>query len=378
MKKLRIAIIRNADHSGFGGAETFPIELIGLTQKAGHEALLVSAHPGLLKAARDRGFTSVKSPWLQYRDWHGIRQLLLPFYLVWQLYLIGWYIGFIFKYKPDVLHPQNRDDFVAATFTGKLLRKRVIWTDHADLKFEFLNVKTWYKNWLGKIIFFFSHFADAITVVSKSEQKLIEDSIGSLLKDKIQVVYNGSTKKDFTPVKKPKNTIVIGSTSRMVKIKGLPEVIEAFRGLKQRNVELWLLGDGPERKKLEKMAQGDTRIKFLGHQAQQYDYIAAFDLFVLASHTEGFSVSLIEAAMFELGIVATEIGGNPELVEDGTTGLLVPAHSPKELQKAFEKLLEDEKLRKRLAKNARELFESSFDFEVIVNKHYIPLYEARR
>lgn len=374
---MRVAVIRNADHAGFGGAETFPIELIHQLEEAGHEAFLVSSHPGLLKAAEQRGFEAVKSPWLKWRDWHGIRQLLLPLYLVWQLYLVGWYLVMIARKSPNVLHPQNRDDFVAASLAGAITRRRVVWTDHADLKFEFLNVRSWHKNWLGKILYVVSRIPSAITVVSKSEKHLIEKSIGQKLDNKMHVIYNGTTEKKYSAKPKKQNSIVIGSTSRMVPIKGLDEVITAFSAIENKHAELWLVGDGPERKRLEKQAKGDSRIRFFGHQTNQYDYIASFDIFVLASHTEGFSVSLIEAAMFELGIVATNIGGNPELAEDGVTGLLVPAHNPKELQGALEKLIKDAALRKKLAKNARALYEKSFNFEVIVNEKFIPLYEGK-
>jgi glycosyltransferase involved in cell wall biosynthesis len=88
------------------------------------------------------------------------------------------------------------------------------------------------------------------------------------------------------------------------------------------DVRLLVVGDGPERERLEREATGETL--FLGHREDVPDILADTDVFVLCSLNEGISNTILEAMATGLPVVATRVGGNPELVEDGVTGTLVP------------------------------------------------------
>ena len=99
------------------------------------------------------------------------------------------------------------------------------------------------------------------------------------------------------------------------------------------------------------------------------------DIFVLASYHEGLSLSLIDAAMMKKAIIATDIDGNPEIVINKKTGLLIPAKDSDALTKALDDLLSNKELRNILANDARKHYEKNFNFEKIVKEEILPLYE---
>ena len=82
--------------------------------------------------------------------------------------------------------------------------------------------------------------------------------------------------------------------------------------------------------------------------------------------------------MLQKPIIATNVGGNPEIIKDHKTGLLISEKSVPELKAALQEMIDNPELRQKLAAGARKSFESSFNFEVIVEKGFIPLYEGRK
>lgn len=369
-------IIRNAYFHDFGGGERFPVHLAQELIKSDIEAIVVSRSPKLLDYAQDQNIKTVRGWWWSRQDWSGKKTLLLPFYLVWQLILFLWYIYLILRLKPRVVHPQSKDDFIAATLAGKLLRKRVVWTDHADLKYIYQNHKVWYKNPIGKIVYLMSKLADHVTLVSHSEQHLIEKQLMHPVPKNYQVIHNGVLDQNAIPAKRNKEEIVFCATSRLVTAKGISELIDAFKQLNtDSKFQLWLVGDGPERTKFEQQADKDPAIVFVGHTDEPLSYVAACDVFVHPSYHEGFSLSLVEAAMLGRPIIACSVGGNAEIVSDNETGILVAERNVESLKQAMKKLAEDEHLRKLLGQNARKVFLRGFQFDKIVTERFLPLYE---
>lgn len=143
------------------------------------------------------------------------------------------------------------------------------------------------------------------------------------------------------------------TAGRLVPWKGIAGVIEA---LAPSTASLAVIGEGPLRGELEiamaaNMGGRAVLTGALSH-ADTLETVAAADVFVLNSTYEGLSHLLIEAAMLGRPIVATEVGGNPEVVRDGETGLLVPAGDPKHLASVLDTLLTDKELSGRLGRNA--------------------------
>jgi glycosyltransferase involved in cell wall biosynthesis len=377
--KPRALLIRNAASYDFGGAERFVISLADQLMANGWNTFVASNHQRILSEANAHNVQTVRIPWLKWQDYSGWRIIFTPLYIVWQLFLTIWYITLFLRLQPDVVHPQSKDDFIGATLAARLLGKRVIWTDHADLKYIYRNVRVWYKNPVGKIVRLASKAAQAITIVSKNEGELVAAALQTKLPVSYQTIYNGIVERAVEPQKRSKsdaNAFVFCATSRLVTAKGIGELITAFQNLpNSEHMRLWLVGDGPDEAKFKAQANGDPHIIFYGFSANALRYVAAADAFIHPSYHEAFSLSLIEAAMLTKPIVACNVGGNPEIIINNKTGLLIPEKDVNALKKAMSTLPTDQNLCKRLAKNARTKYEQNFQFDTIVKEQFIPLYE---
>lgn len=109
-------------------------------------------------------------------------------------------------------------------------------------------------------------------------------------------------------------------------------------------VRLVLVGDGEYRQKFERLTQDlklQDKVKFLGHRNDVMRLLPASDLFVLPSHREGFGLAILEAAMAKLPVVASNIGGIPDIIEDGKDGILVPPRNPEALADAMKDLIQE-------------------------------------
>ncbi len=155
---------------------------------------------------------------------------------------------------------------------------------------------------------------------------------------------------------------VILCVGRFSKEKAQADLIEAFVKLRQTNAglncKLLIVGDGPERAPLEAKARETAfadRIIFTGQVADVRPFYAIADVFVLPSHSEGSPNVLLEAMAARVPMVATEVGGIPEIVENETSALLVRAKEPTALAAAIVRLLSDASLRVRLTDAAAEL-----------------------
>ncbi len=376
---MRILIIRNAFSYDFGGGERFPVNLAVELIKHSHTPTVVSRSPKLLAFAKSSNVRHIKGWWWAQQNWSGKRLLLVPGYILWQLALTLWYIQLIARIGFDVIHPQSKDDFIAATLAGKLLGKKVVWTDHADLKYVLANHTIWYKNPVGKLVYACSKLAATITLVSNSEATLIAEQLGHALPSNFTVIYNGvndSAVPSHPRAETERDAFVFCATSRLVVAKGIGELIDAFTVLHEKYPKtiLWLVGSGPDEQKFQKQAEGNEAIRFFGHSDVPLTFVAACDAFVHPSYHEGFSLSLVEAAMLARPIIACAVGGNVEIIHDQTTGLLVPPRDTAILRTAMERLLIHRKLAQRLGTDARALYERQFNFATIVAERFVPLY----
>lgn len=380
MNKKRIILIRNAQSYDFGGGERFPVFVAGILQQNHFAPIIISRSDKLRLFANTYDIPTIKGWWWSHQNWSGIYVLLFPVYIIWQVILTIWYVFVFLKVRPQAVHIQSKDDFIAATVAGRLVGARIVWTDHADLKHVWRNLRTWYKNPIGKLIYICSHFTYAISLVSKSEYSFVTAHLPhhSKVIKRMQVIYNGvlDTAKDFTKVS-ANGSFTYCVASRLVTDKGIKEVIDAYKAIASHapNSQLLLLGDGPEAKRFHDLAAGISGVKFLGHQNNPLDIMASSDVFIHPTYHEGFSVALVEASMLGLPIIATSVGGNVEIIEDNVTGLLVKARDSQELATAMYDLWKNKALRMRISNAARQQYLDRFQFDRIVTESFIPLYE---
>lgn len=381
----RALLIRNAAPYDFGGAERFIVNLATEIQHLGWHPTIASAHTDIGHRATEAAIPFVKSPWLHsLQDLSGWRIVLYPLYMMWQFRLIAYYHNLCKKLQPNVIHPQSRDDFIAATIVGRRLGIPVIWTDHADLKYIYQNVPVPIKNPVGKWVRDVSYNARAITLVSESEKELIAKALytdADKLPKQYQVIYNGVTDTPVSPIQRQpadRDAVIFCATSRMVTAKGIGELVDAFIEIESGiNTRLWLVGDGPEIETFKQRAQGHPNIVFMGFQNDIHSILAAADIFVHPSYHEGFSISIVEAARLAKPLIACDVGGNSEIVKPGNNGILVNRQDSHMLAEAMVTLAENPVLRKQYGDAARQIYKAQFEFDKIVAERFLPLYEQQ-
>jgi glycosyltransferase involved in cell wall biosynthesis len=172
--------------------------------------------------------------------------------------------------------------------------------------------------------------------------------------------------------------------ARLCEIKGQRELIDALARMEHPDARLQLAGDdieqgGAYRSLLERQASERgvaDRVAFLGYRADVPALIAAASVVVLPSWIEGLPLVLLEAMAAGVPVVATAVGGTPELVVDGDTGLLVPPRDPGALASALDSLLADPARAEALGAAGRRRAEESFDADTAASQ-ILRLYEAR-
>jgi glycosyltransferase involved in cell wall biosynthesis len=162
----------------------------------------------------------------------------------------------------------------------------------------------------------------------------------------------------------------IVSVGRLRPPKDFGTLAEAVRLLEPGTFRAVVVGDGPDRALLP----ADAPLELLGERDDVPELLAASDVFVLFSRSEGLPMSILEAMAAGLPVVASNVGGVPELVADGETGLLVPPGDPQALAAALRRLVENEDLRRRLGARGRERAKELFDLPRFRQAH-VALYE---
>lgn len=167
---------------------------------------------------------------------------------------------------------------------------------------------------------------------------------------------------------------VLGCVGRLVAVKNHAALLDRMPALLKAHpaLQLVLIGDGPLRGTLARQAEvlGVTaHVHLLGNRADVAELLPALDIFVLPSHSEGLSIALLEACRAGLPIVATDVGGNAEVIRDGQTGLLVQPGSAPGLQAALLRLLADAALRQQLGAAARSWVRAHGSIEAMRASH---------
>jgi glycosyltransferase involved in cell wall biosynthesis len=167
--------------------------------------------------------------------------------------------------------------------------------------------------------------------------------------------------------------VVVGAVGRLVLEKGYAELFEAWADVRRQHPRAVLVVAGPvdpdkaDAVPADVLADAEANgVRLLGMRDDVEDLYAAFDLYVLASHREGFPRSAMEAAAGGLPIVATDIRGCRQVVDHGVTGLLVPARSPSDLATALTELIGDPERRRRMSDAAALRARAHFDQEQVI------------
>jgi glycosyltransferase involved in cell wall biosynthesis len=278
--------------------------------------------------------------------------------------------------RPHVLHTHGYKETVLGAIAGHAsCRPRLVQTYHgiveklpgwAGLKmrvYEGLNTL------VGR------RAADALIGVSAEIARVLRERYPST---RVHCIRNGIDLSRVT-VTRPRESarrdlgiaqdaFVVGTVGRLMPVKAFDLLIEAFARLRQTvpHARLVIVGDGPLRGALQQCAArhgAANDVLFLGARTDVYELMACFDVFALSSHHEGIPMVLLEAMTVGVPIVATRVGGVPEVLEDGAHALLVPPGDPGALAGAVERLAASPALRERIAGAARAQVERRFSIQ---------------
>jgi glycosyltransferase involved in cell wall biosynthesis len=279
----------------------------------------------------------------------------------------------------DVLHAHKFGSNVWGALLASLARTPVFVAHEQTWSFEGQRLR----RFLDRALI--ARRADTFVAVSSLDRgRMIE--IEGIDPDKIVVIRNGVP----TPAAPqghdlraerslPSDAPIIGALCRLYPQKALDVLLRAAAQVRDRRPEIRVViaGEGPERARLESLTAElglERTVIFLGRRDDVADVLAAFDVAVLSSDFEGTPLALMECMEAGLPIVATRVGGVPEMIEDGVHGLLVEPQDPSAMAASIERLLADPDRAGELGAQARRRRREEFDIDVAADR-FGELYE---
>ena len=234
-----------------------------------------------------------------------------------------------------------------------------------------------------------NRFATRLVANSQAVKKVVARQERTR-ESKVDVIYNGIDCTHFVQVPElrvktrseygiPSEAILVGCVSAFRPVKGLDVLVRAAAASEQRRSATYFMfvGDGPTLPEIRQLACElgvSNYIVFAGAHKDVVPFLSAFDVGVLPSHSEGFSNSLLEYMSAGMPVIATDVGGNPEMLED--TGLIVPANDPQAIADSLSILISDAALRERLGLAAQARVREKFNLQkaqVDVHRYYTDL-----
>ena len=287
----------------------------------------------------------------------------------------------LLKIRPDVVHTHKyKDSFIGTLVARSLGIPYVVRIVHG-LPEPFMGLRN------AKMVAYTAAdrlmtdwLVDRVVAVSSDIEKVLIGLYGS---NRVSCIHNGidleavrvTTSREAFRRKWqiPEDAVVIGTVGRLVPVKGHAILLEATRILQASigNVALVLVGDGPLRKDLEANAKRlglEKSVIFAGQQDQSYDFMNMMDVFVLPSLHEGIPMVVLEALALQRPVVATRVGGIPEVIEHGQTGFLAEPSDASSLARLLQRLVEDLPMAVSIGKAGRTRVEEKFTARTMAGK----------
>jgi len=281
----------------------------------------------------------------------------------------------------DIVHCHQYTPFLYGRLAALGTRASVVFTEHGRF---YPDRYRWKAIFINPLLAMTTPAVVAISSATRTALALYE----FMPRYRIRVIYNGIQPLVADPVRIaelraeldiPENTFIYGTVSRLDPVKNQEMMLEAFARCLETcpGSVLVMVGDGPDREKLERLANSlgvSGNIRFTGFINQPAQHLALMDCFLLSSHTEGTSMTLLESMSLAIPAVVTNVGGNPEIVKGGETGLLVPGGDTEQFASEMIRLQQSPELRRRLGQKARERFQERFSVEAMAER-YLNLYQ---
>ena len=216
-----------------------------------------------------------------------------------------------------------------------------------------------------------------VVVVSKDMQKIFTNRL-RFKENKVAMIHNGADIPDCSTKKREKSKFIVGSMGRIYPVKDYPLMVEVAREVSKRTdkIQFVLAGDGPDRGKImELIERNGLRNMFLlkGFVDNLSEFYPYLDLYMNTSLHEGIPMSILEAMSYELPIIAPNVGGIKEIVNNGIEGYLLDERDPKRFADLCLQLQNNNNLRKSMGVSARHKIENEYSNERMA-KEYNRLY----
>lgn len=312
---------------------------------------------------------------------HGFPVICLNAPEAWSPATIAQTAEILRKERVDVVHCHNRKALLYGGLAGMLApRTRLVYTKHGASHWEGGPTAL-----LGRCVMGRSR---AVVAVSQDiERGVIAGHWAN--RGRLHTVLNGVDLEHFRPrsnraavrqsIGIPSSAPVVGTVARLSPEKDQATLLRAFARVASvlPDAHLLLVGDGTLRGELEALArelQIFERAHFLGERTDIAELLGAMNVFCLPSLTEGTSLTLLEAMATGLPVVATAVGGTPEVVAHETSGLLVEAGQPEQLADALVQVLQDSALAVRFGAAGREIVGARYSMQSMVER-YAAIYQ---
>ncbi len=280
------------------------------------------------------------------------------------------------EFEPDIIHLHSPKAAILGALAGRLSSvKKIIYTVHG---WPFNEKRNAFQKILIKIICYKTVIlCNKTIVISDAEKRQTKNWL--FARKKISLIKNGikefelypkdeaRTKlSEFFPKRLDESKIWVGTIAELHRNKGLEYAIRALSNI---NLNYFIIGDGEEKKYLEELISsvGDQNIFrnvfLLGKIFDAKKYISAFDIFLIPSIKEGLPYTLLEAGLAKLPIIATRVGGIPDVIEDGKNGLLIKPENIKQIKDRILYIIENREKIETFGENLNKKIKENFSFE---------------
>ena len=289
-------------------------------------------------------------------------------------------IKLIKKIKPDIIHLNSSKISILGSIASIFSKSKIIYTAHGWVFNE--PMPKWKKLFYKYSEKFTALFKNKIICVSEFDRQIaIKEKICS--PKKLITIHNGIKQINFLSKQEARqklfknnqdSKLIIGTIANLYKTKGLEYLIQSIKILTsnfQFPIITIIIGEGKERKNLQNLINQlnlKNSIFLFGKINNASELLKAFDIYICSSIKEGLSYTLIEAMQAELPIVATNVGGNSELIENNKTGILIKPQNQQELTNAINYLIKNKALSNQLRVNAEQKAMNEFSLESMISK----------
>lgn len=274
--------------------------------------------------------------------------------------------------RPRLLHTHLYHAGIVGRFAGKILGIQPIIVQQAGPELNRSRLRTGLDRTTSFLVNQYVTTCAAVKKILETREHIANDKIVVIPNG---IIVNQLSQSPIRPRDWPVNASspVMGVVGRLSPEKGHYLFLDALSILSQQRKPFHavIIGDGPLKEELlqeTRILHLEDCVSWVGPQTNIQDWLPFFDLFILPSHWEGISLALLEAMAAGLPVIATSVGGNPEVVVHRQTGLLVPPTNPQLLAQSIVTLIENPSLRQSMGLAGRIRCQQNFDIDLIVNR----------